>query len=105
MIPSSTTLRRIDESTKTIGVIAHATREDTETLLSLQKTRELMKWVAPESIDPDESFESALKVRHRETGKWFLESVQFQEFLASDGGLFWLYGKRTQFTISFGHSH
>jgi hypothetical protein len=71
-------LRRIDESTKGLSLIAHATREDTETLLSLEKTRKLMQWVAPESIDPDESYESALKVRQNETGQWFLESAQFQ---------------------------
>lgn len=53
-----------------------------------------MQWIAPESLDLDESYESALRVRQSETGKWFLESLQFQEFLSSDGGLLWVYGKR-----------
>ena len=105
MIIFSATLRRIDESTKDLSRVVQATRDYTETLISIEKTRVLMQWVAPDSIDPDESYESALKVRQGETGKWFLESVQFQEFLASDGGLLWLHGKREQSVISMWHSH
>lgn len=100
-IPSRTTLRRIDDSTKKLSLVAHATREDTETLLNLEKTRKLMQWVAPESIDQDENYESALNIRHSNTGKWFLESREFQEFLSSNGGLFWIYGKREQSAASF----
>ena len=87
-------LRRIDDSTKEIHELAISAEENTGALLDQERTRRLMQWVAPQSIDPDESYESALKVRQSETGKWFLESEQFQDFLESDGGLFWLYGRR-----------
>jgi hypothetical protein len=93
-------MRRIDDSTKKLNVLANTTKTNTDALLNHEHTRKLMHWVAPESIDPDESYESALKVRQSETGTWFLESVQFQEFLESEGGLFWLYGKRELSTMS-----
>jgi hypothetical protein len=35
-----------------------------------------MKRVAPNPVDPDESYESALRLRQKETGKWFLTSIK-----------------------------
>lgn len=66
----------------------------TDTLLSQEKSRELMPWLSPDDIDPDEDYETALQVRHFATGRWFLESPVFQKFLEGGSGLFWLYGSR-----------
>jgi hypothetical protein len=51
-----------------------------------------MDWINPDEIDPEESFESALRLRQSATGTWFLDSVQFREFLQGTSGLFWIYG-------------
>jgi hypothetical protein len=87
-------LRRIDDATKELNVLTTAANDKVETLFNQELTCKLIQWVAPEKIDPDESYDSALRLRQKETGKWFLESAQFENFLTSNGGLFWIYGNR-----------
>jgi hypothetical protein len=91
---SSATLQRIDKSARELNVLATATKDNTDALLNQEENRKLMRWVTPESIDPHESYESALRLRRAETGRWFLRSAQFEDFLESNGGLFWVHGNR-----------
>lgn len=77
---------------KDLNVHTSATKENVEALFSQEQTHKLMKWIAPNQVDPDESYESALRLRQKETGKWLLTSSQFEDFLAAEGGLFWIYG-------------
>ena len=87
-------LKRIDCSTERLNMAANATKVNVNALLNHERTRDSMHWVSFESIDADESYQSALRIRQNETGKWFLMSPQIQAFLASKGGLFWVYGSR-----------
>lgn len=75
-------------------MLTTAANDKIETLFNEELTRKLIQWVAPEKIDPDESYDSAFRLRQKETGKWFLESAQFEDFLTLNGGLFWIYGNR-----------
>ena len=53
----------------------------TNDLISQERLRELMLWIAPDDIDPDDSYKSALGLRQSATGRWFLMSTQFRAFL------------------------
>jgi hypothetical protein len=89
---NSAALRRIEVSANEINHHVNIVQGTTNTLLSQELLRELMHWIAPDDIDPEESYESALGLRQSATGTWFLESVQFRDFLRGTSGLFWIYG-------------
>ncbi|KAL1620168.1 hypothetical protein SLS56_009797, partial [Neofusicoccum ribis] len=44
------------------------------------------------TIDPDTFLRKHLAARHQGTGTWFLESIQFQQFLSDQNSKLWLYG-------------
>ena len=90
----SAALRRIEVSTSAINDSVNVVQEATNALLSQERRRELMQWVAPDDLDPDESYESALSTRQYKTGIWFLESTRFKSFLVGPSCLIWIYGNR-----------
>jgi len=73
---------------KELNVCTIATKDNVEALFNQEQTHKVMKWVAPNRVDPDESYKSALRLRQKETGKWFLTSSQFDDFLAGKAAFF-----------------
>jgi hypothetical protein len=51
-------------------------------------------WLLPHGIDTNTSFEAALSLRHPSTGRWFLSSNNFQDWLKRESGRFWVHGIR-----------
>ncbi|KAI1780680.1 hypothetical protein F4818DRAFT_396473 [Hypoxylon cercidicola] len=55
-----------------------------------QAHEQIIKWLSP--IDPWESYNSAVHRCHDGTGKWFLESTEFQDWRDQPGRNLWLSG-------------
>jgi hypothetical protein len=55
-------------------MVTNVNKDNINALLNHERIRDLMHWVSFESIDADESYQSALRLRQNETGKWFLMS-------------------------------
>jgi hypothetical protein len=92
-------LRRIEASVNEINGRVNVVQGATNDLISQERLRELMLWIAPDNIDPDDSYESALGLRQSATGRWFLMSTQFRAFLGGPSGLFWIYGNGKPITL------
>lgn len=92
-------MRRIEASVNEINGRVNVMQGATNDLISQERLRELMLWIAPDDIDPDDSYESALGLRQSATGRWFLMSAQFRAFLGGPSGLFWIYGNGKPITL------
>lgn len=92
-------MRRIETSVNEINGRVNVMQGAANDLISQERLRELMLWIAPDDIDPDDSYESALGLRQSATGRWFLMSTQFRTFLGGPSGLFWIYGNGKPITL------
>lgn len=61
------------------------------------KRQQLMDWACPEDTGSEESYEAALRLKQPMTGKWFLESHVFRQWLETKNTLLWLHGIRELF--------
>ncbi|RFU27044.1 hypothetical protein B7463_g9317, partial [Scytalidium lignicola] len=52
----------------------------------------IRRWLYPDSVDSDAAFAAALSLRHRATGRWFLDLNEFKRWVHSDHDCLWLYG-------------
>jgi hypothetical protein len=52
----------------------------------------IRKWLHPEGISVEGSFVTALETRLSDTGKWLLNSEDFDDWKNSMHGFMWLYG-------------
>jgi nucleoside phosphorylase len=50
----------------------------------------IIRWLSPS--DPSTNHNKALQQRHKETGRWFLESSAFKQWKASEKSFLWLHG-------------
>jgi hypothetical protein len=81
--------------------IAHQTAEDLAEIKTafshkndLEEVASVRSWLLPNGIDPETDFESASRLCHPSTGRWFLDSNTFRDWLNSGNGFFWVYGIR-----------
>ncbi|KAL9628246.1 MAG: hypothetical protein Q9164_007348, partial [Protoblastenia rupestris] len=68
-------------------------RITSERLMDLQMTenhKKVHRWLA--APDPSSNYSAAVERRCRNTGSWFLESDNYQDWLSTPGALLWLYG-------------
>ncbi|KAH0332324.1 Pfs, NACHT and ankyrin domain protein, partial [Aureobasidium melanogenum] len=61
-----------------------------ETAREIDQRARVAKWLA--SSDPFTNHHKALQQRHRGTGRWFLESSDFEQWKASPKSFLWLHG-------------
>jgi hypothetical protein len=62
--------------------------------VNVDESQSVRSWLLPEGIDTQTSFEAAQNLRHPFTGKWFLNSNTFRDWLSQEGGCIWVYGIR-----------
>lgn len=66
--------------------IAHAKFED---FLDDQNIAKVNQWLSP--VDVDLNHTAAMKLRHSGTGRWFLQSSDFSDWLDSDNAFLWIH--------------
>jgi hypothetical protein len=84
--------------------IDHTTRQTAEDLaqlkfvisdkISADERQSICSMLLPDGVDTKTTFETALRLRHPLTSKWFLNSNIFNDWLNREGGLFWVHGIR-----------
>jgi hypothetical protein len=60
-------------------------------LISDGRRNDMHKWLSP--ADPSTNYNKALRIRHRASGQWFLQSTTYLSWKAEAGRSLWLKGK------------
>ncbi|CAG8974499.1 hypothetical protein HYALB_00009034 [Hymenoscyphus albidus] len=59
-----------------------------------QKELEMLDWLCPQDVNPEENQKSAVCLRQAGTGVWFLDGDDFQEWQLSNNSALWIHGIR-----------
>ncbi|KAL2202471.1 hypothetical protein CC79DRAFT_1313249 [Sarocladium strictum] len=84
-------LSEISRDTQEIKSLAAETKDYVAELANRSQVNDVREWLSPP--DPSTDFHEALKQRHANTGKWFLQSKKYQDWRTTSHAFLWLYAR------------
>ncbi|MCJ1475156.1 hypothetical protein MMC13_003816 [Lambiella insularis] len=91
-LDSATALRRIESTDRAVQSSVCALSDLTQAQAEEAKFQQLVRWLCPGHSDPEETLEATICIRQKDTGKWFLETEEWKQWLEVGHGLFWVHG-------------
>lgn len=91
-VDSAAALRRVEETAREIRSGVADLKIASETYIAEETSQRLIEWLCPESSSVEEHLETALHLRQKHTGKWFLESSILEQWIESKNGFLWVHG-------------